>query len=478
MRSHYGSIQPGAGTTVSSLWDDNPHHTYQSAGSFSDSEANTINSGMIKSLTKRSKKKFRRKKKSFSKYRLWCFQRFSLCMACYESKIIVVEPIVFLTMFAVYFHKIVFELYTFNRFSQIKAHGCPLNGHVCYSTRALNNATLMNTEYGYSGEWSNRTGDVVETDTGLLIMTVGIVSNVLSIFGTLILGPFSNYLGRKLALVTIIAGMLLQAILTSIIVEANLDLHFFVLAFAFRSLTGGVAGIYTLSYSYVNEVSTNLKKKWLTLRIGSIETLSFLAVSFGFISGGLSIHLLDCDFETPVFLCVGFLTSAFMYALIATPESYDETFALSPDEQSSLPKVKTEVFTGPKSVIDGMVILIRKRSPHCKMWLSLLLMMFTIINSTGMSAVITLFLLNEPLTWSPLYIGSYLGVVEFVRGLVIVVVLPLLLSGGVHDITIVTLSMLATLSMNIALGFVKKPWQLFLGKHDVYIDKSGSHGEF
>lgn len=385
-------------------------------------------------------------------------------MTCYESKLIAVEPIVFMIMFAVYLQKIVFELYSFNRFAQIKTNGSPVGRDVCYSTPSLNNATLVKKEYEYYGMWNNRTGDWVETETGLLIMTVGIASGILSIIGTLLLGSFSNCFGRKAALVTIITGMLLQAILTSVIIEAKLDLHLFVLAFSFRGLTGGVAGIYTLSYSYITEVSTNTKKKWHAVRIGIIETLSFLAVSLGFIFGGLSINSLHCDFEIPAYLCIACLMSAFLYALVGTPESYDETFAASTNKQSPLPKNKTQVFTGPKSAVYGMFMLVRKESPHCKMWLSFLVMMITVINSTGMSAIITLFLLNEPLAWSPVYIGSYLGMVEFVRGLVLVVVLPWLLSSGVHDITIVTLSMLLTISMNVALGFVKQPWQLFLGK--------------
>lgn len=465
----HGSVQNS--TTVSSLWTDSAHHhSYQSAGSFSDSEK--INSKSSTSSTLWSLRSFSRyartgiRNSAFSESRVWCWQQFSWCMVCYESKIIAIEPVVFMVMFAVYFHKIIFELYAFNRFSQIKADGHPLSRHVCYNTHYLNNASLVAEEYRYYGKWNDGTGDVVETETGLLIMAVGIASGILSIIGTLMLGPFSNYLGRKPALVTIIVGMLLQAILTTVIIMANLDVRFFVLAFTFRSLTGGVAGIYTLSYSYVTEVSSK-KKNWYAVRIGVIETLSFLAVSLGFIFGGLSIDLLSCNFETPAYICIGCLISAFIYALIATPESYDDIFAFSTNEQSPLPK--TEVFTGPKSVIYGMLMFLRKRSPLCKLWLSLLMIMITIVNSTGMSAIITLFLLNEPLAWSPMYIGGYLGTVEFVRGLVLVVVFPWLLSRGVHDVSILTLSMLLTISMNVALGFLKHPWQLFLGKQTVAV---------
>ena len=458
------SIQRNSRATVSSLWNSSYSQSYQSTTTFHDST--TENIIQSKSSTLRSLMKSNGHSRSGSVVRNSSFAlEARCCMACYESKIIAVDPVVFMVMFAVYLQKIVFELYSFNYYAKIKTNHYPLNRDVCYRTSVLSNSSLVERDYKYYGQWDNQIGDVVEEETGLLFMTVGMVSGVLSIFGTFLLGPFSNFFGRKGALVSLTAGMVLQAIFTTIIIGCELDLHFFVLAFAFRALTGNVAGMYVISYSYIAEVCKNLKKKWHSWRIGFVETLSFIAVSSGFLIGGMSIHKLNCNFMIPSYLSLAVMLAAFIYALVATPERYDDIYASSTtSKHSPSPSPAPLLCTDPKSMLRGMRMMVRKKSPHFTMWLSLVVMMVTVMNSTGMSAIITLFLLNNPLSWFPNLIGVYLGVTEFVRGLVLVVVLPWLLSNGIHDITIVSLSMLLTISMNVALGFVMKHWQLLVGE--------------
>ena len=76
----------------------------------------------------------------------------------------------------------------------------------------------------------------------------------------------------------------------------------------------------------------------------------------------------------------------------------------------------------------------------------------------------TLYLLHPPLVWSPLYIGGFLGMTEFLRGLVLVVGLPILLSVGIHDGTIICLSTMMAVAVNITLGFAEATWHVFLGE--------------
>lgn len=314
----------------------------------------------------------------------------------------------------------------------------------------------------YSFLETNSTGDLVESETGLLIMIVNITLGFFSLFGTLLIGPLSNRFGRKWALLGILGGILFQVVMTVSIVEARLNLHFFVLGAAIRGLTGGVAGIYTIAFSYVTEAHDN-RKKLLALRIGILETLSFMAVTLGLLIGGVIIEELDCKFVVPSYLVFAFIVCALLYTFIATSESHGYRYATSLNNSPLPPKAK-KVHTGPKSLLAGIQLLFSKDSPRFKLWLCLLIMMISAVNSSGFTAVITLFLLHEPLTLSPIFIGAYLGISEFIHGLVLVIVLPMLLSAGVHDGTIVSLSTLVTISMNTILTFVKADWQVLLGE--------------
>lgn len=382
-------------------------------------------------------------------------------MACYEAKFVTIEPVLFTVMFAVYLHKIVSELYIFNEFARRVSRAHSMNMSQCASIPALNNAPFMSKKYDVGLLWSNRTGDAVEADTGILIMLVNIAMGACSIFGTLMLGPLSNRFGRKTVLLAVLGGLILQSLITVLISKLEIDVHYFILGAGLRGLTGGVAGVYTVSYSYIAEFGRD-RKKWVVVRIGVIETLSFVAVSLGLLLGGVGVAELDCDFNIPAFVVLGCVTCAFVFTATATADIQGQNFATS--ESTNEQKEQKKVHISPRALVQGAAMFFKKVYPRSRLWLSLLVMVVTVLNSSGVTAVVTLFLLHEPLAWSPLLIGCYLGMSEFIHGLVLVVVLPLLLSAGVHDGAIVSLSIIMTIAMNVILGFVDRTWQVFLGK--------------
>lgn len=395
----------------------------------------------------------------------WGFRQLHWCVDCYEAKFVTIEPVLFIVMFAVYLHKIVFELYTFNFFARqaVAAHnGSGNTSEECASTTALSNSTSMEGRYSVNLLWSNRTGDIVEKDTGILIMIVTIVMGACSLVGTLMLGPLSNRFGRKPVLLAVLAGLTLQALVTVLLIKLELNIHYFILGSGLRGMTGGVAGVYTVAYSYIAEFSQD-KKMWLVVRIGVVETLSFVAVSLGLVAGGLAVDELDCDFNMPAFVVLGCVACAFLYTAIATADSRNQVLATSAN-QSPLPQKTRKVDISPRALVQGARMFCSQDYPRSKLWLILLVMVVSVVNSSGVTAVMTLFLLHQPLAWSPLYIGGFLGMSEFIHGLVLVVLLPTFLSLGVHDGTIVSLSIMMTVAMNVTLAFVDSTWQVFLSE--------------
>lgn len=466
-KGRYSNLQDGGGsdnpTQFSSLWkpdggesNGSNRYSYQSIRSTGSASNPSGQSSLGRNSIRNS---------AHSRSNVWGYQLFRSCVACYESKFVTIEPVLFTVMFAVYLHKIVSELYIFNEFARqsLRAHAVnhSMNMSECASTVSLNNGPYMAERYGIDLLWSNKTGDVVESDTGILIMMINIAMGACSIFGMLMLGPLSNRLGRKTVLLAILGGLILQSLITVLITRLEINVHYFILGAGLRGLTGGVAGVYTVAYSYITEFGKD-RKKWIVVRIGVIETFSFVAVSLGLLLGGVGVAELDCDFNIPAFVVLGCVTCAFIFTAIATADIQGRDFATS--ESVNQLKEPKKVHIGPRALLQGASMLFKNGYPRSRLWLSLLVMTVTVLNSSGVTAVITLFLLHRPLAWSPLYIGCYLGLSEFVRGLVLVVVLPLLLSAGVHDGTIVSLSIVMTVAMNVTLGFVDRTWQAFLGK--------------
>ena len=88
-------------------------------------------------------------------------------------------------------------------------------------------------------------------------------------------------------------------------------------------------------------------------------------------------------------------------------------------------------------------------------------MFITVANISGTTSVIVLYLLHKPLQWNPLQIGAFLGSSEFVHGLGLIVMLPLLVHSGTRDSVIVVLAVFLTCMMDVCLGMANKTWEVF-----------------
>jgi len=82
-----------------------------------------------------------------------------------------------------------------------------------------------------------------------------------------------------------------------------------------------------------------------------------------------------------------------------------------------------------------------------------------IINTTGTTVIMTLFLLHKPLQWDPILIGIYLAASELIHGLSLIIFLPILVVSSVPDTLIVLTGIGLSCAMDLCLGFVVETWQ-------------------
>ena len=382
---------------------------------------------------------------------------FKSCLAaCCRAKIITVEPVIFLFMFSLYLYEMMFQLYVFNSYAYLELEPYRNSSSkidrildsqtaICLSTRLLDGLNVTDSCY---------LGDRVEIQTAILGLIVGITARLPSIVTTLILGSISDRFGRKPTIVVVLIGIILHSSLVLVIVELKLDLRFFILSAGLRGIAGGIAGILTASYSYIADISS---KKWLTIRLGVLESMNFIAESLSLIIGGVLINLSSCRFELPAILSLACVLAALPYAMILLPESLDH------DEKSLLRgETSSQRRTlGLKALLRGFQIFFGKGYSRFKLWLCLFILFITIANISGSTSVIILYLLHYPLQWDPLQIGAFLGSSEFVHGLSLILILPILVHSGTKDSVIVLVAVFLTGVMDICLGFAGKTWQVF-----------------
>ena len=380
--------------------------------------------------------------------------------ACCRAKIITVEPVVFLFMFSLYLYEVMFQLYVFNSYGSAKITAIENStkwlkkytnsSRMCLTTDILDsfgNFTPNATHKHYLG-------NEIQIQTVIMMLIVGTTARLPSIVATLLLGPISDRFGRKPTIMVVLTGMVLHSVIVLIIIQLNLDLHFLILSAGLRGLSGGMAGILTASYSYIADISP---RRWLTIRLGVLESMNFIAGSLSLIIGGVLIHTSNCQFELPAILSLACIVAAMPYALIALPESLDS------DERKVVKDEKAvqSRTLGPRSLLRGFQIFFGRRYSRCKLWLCLIIMFVTVANISGAMSVITLYLLHKPLQWNPMQIGAFLGSSEFVHGLGLIVMLPLLVHSGTKDSVIVLLAVFLTSVMDVCLGFASKMWEVF-----------------
>ena len=368
-----------------------------------------------------------------------------------KAKIITVEPVLFLYVFASYLYLIIFELYTFNWYGRHELEKVqPGRGYYnfCLSTAYLD-------DHGSNGTNNRSTGDIVEGITALTNLIVGISGQLPSVFAALIIGPLSDRLGRKPAMIFVLTGACLQSVVAVVIINFGFNLYYFVLGSGLKSITGGMAGLLTLTYSYIADISP---RKHLTIRLGVLEAMTFLAGMVSFGVGAAWIQLSGCNFKPVTWLQLASIATLFPFLVLFVPESTNK-------RERERRVSSSRINIGPKSLLRGVYIFIGRRYSRWKLWLALLTMTIVIINSAGASVIMALFLLHEPLEWEPYLIGLYFSATELVHGMALLILLPIMVAlVKMPDVVIALIGVSLGCVMSVCMGFVVETWQMFAGE--------------
>ena len=382
------------------------------------------------------------------------------CARLRGSRMVTIEPALFLYMFSYFFYIVLFELYAFNRYGEES-----LLSSSPWDNQSVRNSCLSTDILdGLGGpNYTNRTGDVVEARVAILQLIVGVTAQLPSIIACLVLGPLSDHFGRKPAMMVALLGACFQAVMTVLIVWLKLPLYVFLVGAAAKGVTGGLAGILTISFSYIADVSS---RKWLTLRLGILDALVYLAGTLSLGVGGVWIQLSKCDFRHISLAHLITMAATIPYFLFLVPESNPSTGKRRGEavDKEELGTSSPTPAVGPKSLFRGFQIFFGRGYARWKLWVVLVTMILTVFNTTGGSVIITLFLLHKPLQWPPIMIGVYMGAHELMQGLSLLVFLPILIAVGLPDALISLIGLGIACAMNVCIGFVMASWEMFLGE--------------
>ena len=376
-------------------------------------------------------------------------------LALRNAKIVTVEPVIFLYMFAAYLFLSLSQGYYFNRYAlDVLVNASDVNSLEENGSACVNRSDL---DVG-----SNVSLTMVESKSTSLTAYTSLSRRIPSIITTLILGPLSDSFGRRPVFILVAAGGILQGVCTICIVYFDLNLYYFILATSLSGISGDFSSLMMGSFSYVSDVSSN---KWRTLRLGIAESMVFFAGMISSGAGGVWFDMLNCELIFPLLLFTACNLGIILYVVFLLPESLTSQQRLT--KNSGKPR-------GLQMLVRGLQILFchvtRYVSSVGKMWLAIIPLFIIVINLTGQTSLSVFFL--KTLNWTSALIGVQLSIVMASRLFSLVVVLPVLTAFQLPDIIICLIGAPFNCVMNILTGLSDQIYQIFISKleNEIYND--------
>lgn len=372
----------------------------------------------------------------------------SLYQAIRNARIITVEPVVFLYFFGVYLTNPLFQQYYLKRYSLDALR----NTSYPYALGSANGTRCISKDnVNYYSE-SNSTYSVVENDATLIYMIRALVSTTMAIVTTLMMGPLSDQYGRRVVIVLVALGTLLQGLGSLAIVYFSLNLHYFVVIGAIEGVFGNFASLLMSSFSYVSDISSG---KWRTMRIGIAESMVFLGGLLALEIGAFWFQERNCDMTYPLYLYVACSVAIVAYTVLFLPES------LTREERRRKSANKP---SGIKALIRGVRIFFCyvKEYPVWKLWVALVAVGIMMAIVIAEALVNTFYLVD--LNWSPKKMGNFQAVSTGSHMISLLFVLPVLVALKIPDPMISLFGLIASISMNLLIGLSRSTYLLFTGE--------------
>ncbi|XP_067682393.1 proton-coupled folate transporter-like [Haliotis asinina] len=273
----------------------------------------------------------------------------------------------------------------------------------------------------------------------LLKTSLAIVSNIM-------LGSYSDSVGRKLLYAVPLTGHCLRFGFTAVIIYWNLDINWFFIPEGLDGLSGSYFALLLASYAYAadNTPATGAR----TMGIAFVEFFENIGSAMSATATGYFIQ--DVNFFYPTLTATLIALVDILLVVTLLPE------------RKGIKKAKSNWITpleGCRRVFGFYVLEGTKRKRLCFV-LAILIFVFTALPGVGASNIDTLFKLNLPFCWTPEKIGYY-STISSVAQQVVGVPLTRLLQCCCIDEVIGVIGSVAIGLADSLQSIVNKDWMMY-----------------
>ncbi|XP_028406020.1 proton-coupled folate transporter-like [Dendronephthya gigantea] len=308
---------------------------------------------------------------------------------CHNYRV-TVEPVVFCYAFGILLHVPMIQQYIFYRVGESRG---------LVTTRTEHHSNCDNHSAHDNPELRRIMKDI-QSETSFILLATIITSTIPTLIMTLMLGSWSDNVGRRTVIAIAIFGSILESSLILIIICLKLPIYFLMLS----SFVGGICGYFPtiiLSvFSYIADITHTSQRAF---RLGVLEAVAFISGMISHLSSGWWIA--KTGYVSPYWLITSLHFCAFLYTIFILPESRQvdvKRFGAGLCQFQHIQSI-IQLFQEPRNGQRWKLVYLMTATA-CMM-----------LSSTGFGCVFVLYALDFPLCFNSLLIGYYLATSFFIQ---------------------------------------------------------------
>ena len=285
----------------------------------------------------------------------------------------------------------------------------------------------------------NKEVDHIQSLASYLFLAANLISTIPSIFTTLILGPLSDLVGRKIAIYLPITSNILYMLTMLCISHLNLHPYYILIGSAMLGICGNFSiMIMSLSAYTVDSVG----ERYRVVRIALLESSITLATFSGNLSGGAILEAIGFNFF--FILNILILLLALVYSVLLK-ESRER------EKRSHISISPTELFKCLFIIVKPFKLFYTNKNP-VKFGALIFAFSFSLIAIFGNFDLFTLYALGPPMCWLPHQIGYYFAFSYLASAIGLILFLPLLIKFHISDYALIILASLDVMLIYFIIG--------------------------
>ena len=351
---------------------------------------------------------------------------------------VTVEPVVFCYAFGILLHVPIIQQYIYHRVGESK-------GLVTNKTEHHSNC---DNHTAHDDPELQRIMKDTQSETSFILLATIITSTIPTLLMTLMLGSWSDNVGRRTVIAIAIFGSITESSLILIIICFKLPVYFLMLS----SFIGGICGYFpTIILSVFSYIADITQPSQRAFRLGILEAIAFISGMISHLSSGWWIE--KTGYVSPYWLITSLHFCAFLYTIFILPES----------RQVNMKKLGHGLcqFQHIQSIIQ-----LFQGAKNGRRWKLIHLMIATacmMLSSTGFGCVFVLYALDYPLCFNSLLIGYYLATSFFIQAVGTVLGLKYL-SLCLSQTVLAQIGVLSVIASLCCMAFIRNKHFVFAGK--------------